>query len=34
MVLAAMDSEREREEFLTEHECDFALADPGVDDSA
>ena len=30
MVLAAMDSEREREEFLTEHECDFALADPGV----
>ena len=30
MVLAAMDSEREREEFLTVHECDFALADPGV----
>ena len=30
MVLAAMDSEREREEFLTEHECDFALAAPGV----
>ena len=30
MVLAAMGSERERHEFLTEHECDFALADPGV----
>ncbi len=30
LVLSAMPSERERSEFLTEHECDFAYVEPGV----
>jgi len=30
MVLSAMPSDRERQEFLTEHECDFAFVEPGI----
>jgi twitching motility protein PilT len=30
LVVGAMPGERERQEFLTEHECDFALTEPGV----
>lgn len=30
LVLSALPGEREREEFLTDHECDFALSAPGI----
>ena len=30
LVLSAMSEEREREEFLTQHECDFALTADGI----
>ncbi len=30
LVLSAMDTERERTQFLAEHECDFAYTAPGV----